>query len=412
MSKSITWCLISYLFKNNHKTGIYRFIKNYNTTNVYNYPRKLKSSIRDRKLYMPQRIFTTTEINNQIAESKRYDQHDDEFGMSYAKAVLTLVKTLDVTRDNASKVVRKWKGFTKLPRTTITKNYQLLRVADVDKSTLRIHMYALAHTTDDLIKKISFIEKIKLDINAGVPLLQLSMKKLIALSYTTESDRIVNPEFNNRIEYMAKNFECSIEEMCTILLRNKFMLTMSMYRIKKITKLLLDGGFLGRNIKNDLHVYKHGIGTIKERMERVKHAGVKLLKPWIVRCPLEMLERVEEKYIDRNNFNGPHEQIYHYINLYFNCDKELIDAFIKRNPRLLKINIKNLVKILKFLRSKEYQFEEIYRQPSILHHKEETLRKRFDKLIQCHVNHPPLRMILSPKFTSQINLNENVESHD
>lgn len=200
MTPSVAWSLVSTLLKNNLKTGTCRFIKHYNTTNVscsseLDLIKKINSKL-------PGKISAGTKKANSENEEK-----NPEISISHARAALALVKTLDVTRDNALSVVSKYKPFEKLSTVTIVRNFCVLRDADVDKSTLRVHMYALASTTRNLRTKINYINDMKLEINAAIPLLQLPMDKLKKMKIDTERDRTVVPDFNNRVEYLASNFK-------------------------------------------------------------------------------------------------------------------------------------------------------------------------------------------------------------
>ncbi|CAD6211863.1 GSCOCG00003871001-RA-CDS [Cotesia congregata] len=197
-----------------------------------------------------------------------------------------------------------------------------------------------------------------------------------------------------------------LEEMCSILVKNQFMLPIRMKRIKNVTELLIAEGMPGENIKNDLHIYKFSLEKIKERIDRAKEVGIKSLKPWIIRCPPESLDNIEEKKINKMNLLNPHGKLENYISSYFNCDRDLAEGLIKRDPSLLKINVKNLSKVLNFLHSKGYLFEEIFCHPRILHWSEKTLRDRYDKWFQCYAVHPPLKVLTSLTHTSQIHLKD------
>lgn len=106
------------------------------------------------------------------------------------------------------------------------------------------------------------------------------------------------------------------------------------------------------------------------------------------------------------NLLSPHGKLENYISSFFNCDRDLVEGLIKRDPSLLKINVKNLSKVLSFLHSKGYLFEEIFRQPRVLHRSEKTLRDRYDKWFQCYAVHPPIKVLVSPTHTAQICLKE------
>ncbi|KAG8041877.1 hypothetical protein G9C98_007181 [Cotesia typhae] len=399
MTQSVAWSLVSTLIKNNLKTGTCRFINLYNTTNVR--CSREPDLIKKINLKLPGKISAGTRKTNFENEEKK-----PEISVSHARAALALVKTLDVTRDNALSVVSKHEPFEKLSTVTIVRNYCVLRDADVDKSTLRVHMYALANTTRNLRTKINYINDMKLEINAAIPLLQLPMDKLKKMKIDTERDRAVVPNFNNRVEYLASNFKCSLDEMCSILIKNQFMLPIRMERLKKITELLIAEGMPGENIKNDLHIYKFSLEKIKERIDRAKEVGIESLKPWIIRCPPESFDNIEEKKINKMNLLSPHGKLENYISSFFNCDQDLVEGLIKRDPSLLKTNVKNLSKVLSFLHSKGYLFEEIFRQPRVLHRSEKTLRDRYDKWFECYAVHPPIKVLVSPTHTAQICLKE------
>lgn len=144
--------------------------------------------------------------NIDYQEVKSYKQFLNDTKIGPEIAVSALMKTLDVTNENATKIVKQWTIFNSLSSTTIIHNDDLLREAGANKSTLRQNMFALGETTLNLKKKIKTIQLIDIEINSAIPLFQLTTNELEKFAFITECDRKELTQYKNRISYLSHRF--------------------------------------------------------------------------------------------------------------------------------------------------------------------------------------------------------------
>ncbi|XP_053596817.1 transcription termination factor, mitochondrial isoform X2 [Microplitis demolitor] len=330
--------------------------------------------------------------------------------MESEEAIAILRKEFQIPNDIARKSVKDFEIFRTLSKVTIIKNHDLLVAAGVDKELLKIHPYVLASTTEDLEKKIASFETMKLDITQALLLFKFQARRLVRLSVLTESDKTIIPqEFKNRIEYLANRFECSIQELCQILLMNKYFLTLNMKRIYDITEHLREAGTRGKMIRTNLFLYGHKVPRVLERIEKARSFGMRHVKPWAVRCPDKVFARMEENARCRIEYLKPHTSIKEYIMSLFNCDEDFVEGLFRKDPSLYMRNIKTLTGVLLFMREKGYKFENVYLGTRALHCREESLRYKYEKWVKHDLGQPSLSIISSSITVFEIYFNKKLQ---
>ncbi|KAK0079539.1 hypothetical protein PV325_001088 [Microctonus aethiopoides] len=332
--------------------------------------------------------------NIDYQEVKSYKQFLNESKTGPETAVSALMKTLDVTNENAMKIVKQWAIFSLLSSTAIIHNDDLLREAGANKSTLRQNMFALGETTSNLRKKIEAIQSIDIDINSAIPLFQLTTDELKKFAFITECDRKELTQHKNRISYLSHRFNYDIYQLCEIFYRHKFMLNIPIVKLIKVTEFLTgEGGLLSKHIVNDLFIYRYSVSRIEERIKHAQKVGISTIKPWIVRCSLEDIDKVGAQISIRNKILGPEKTLVEFISEQLNCSTESVDALIKLDPSIESINIETLLKLLQFYRICGYTIEDIYRSPRALHCDPESVKTKYDMFMQ-HTSEKPMLFLL------------------
>ncbi|XP_057327719.1 transcription termination factor, mitochondrial [Microplitis mediator] len=418
MVRNISWSLINNLFKNNPKVGFSGYIKKYRSSpNIYNYYKS--STLAEQS---SNRLSAPVHYDVDYHDVKSFKQFIDESSMESEQAIDSLRRDFQIPRDIAKEAVKDFEIFRTLSKATITKNYNLLVAAGVDKELLKLHPYAFASTTEDLEKKITSFETMKLDINQALLLFKFPAKKLVRLAALTESDKTIIPqEFNNRIEYLANRFECSIRELCRNLVMNKYFLTLSMKKIYDITENLREAGTKGRMIRTNLFLYGYKVSRVLERIDKARTFGNRHVKPWAVRCPANVFARMEEDARTRIEYLKPYASLEEYIMALFDCDKNFVDCLFRKDPSLYMRNIKALTGVLLFMREKGYKFENVYLGTRALHCREESLRYKYDRWVKHDLGQPSLSLIsasnsafenlFQKKLQKRFNLNDREDSY-
>ncbi|KAK0179541.1 hypothetical protein PV327_005284 [Microctonus hyperodae] len=307
MTSNLTWCLIRNIFKKNTLSKRYIQLFGYNNSKHTD----------EGYVNSPQNLH---HIDYQ--EVKSYKQFLNETKTGAETAVSTLMKTLHVSNENATEIVKKWPTFSILSPLTLVDIYKL----------------------------------------------------------------------------------------CEILCRNKFMLSIPIVKLQKVTEYIIDeGGLLREHIIKDLIIYRYSLSRIEERIKLAKSVGISQIKPWIVRCPLEIIEKTGAEIRARNNILGSEKSLAKFISEELNCSIESADALLKQDPSIEKHNITTLKKLLQFYHQHGYKIEHIYRAPRALHCNIESIETKFDMWMKYSSEKPMLFALVSSNnvFYSKLELCKN-----
>ncbi|XP_063983386.1 uncharacterized protein LOC135165731 [Diachasmimorpha longicaudata] len=381
MSRNLTWCLVQNLLRQNS----YRCLRQLPQETV----RRFKhAAITPR----PEQTENTHSID--YHEVKTYQEFLEESNTGAKTSVKVLMSLLGIQRDTAVQFTKQWKIFNHLTKPAILKNYQSLRDAGVFKSTIRHNVHALADRPSNVQTKIKSLTKMKLEVNYGVPLFQLNAMQLLALANITTNDRIITPNYRNRIEYLADTFNCHLSTMCTILCSHPQMLTFNMEKIVGITNFLLDEmGMKREHLLNDLVIYRYALPNIKERMYRAKNVGMTNMKPWVVRCPIAYIEKLEEKRQNWDEIVGPGRTFEEHLSKIMNCNVEDATCLVRHYPDMRSICIKKITQTLQFLAGVGYTIHDVYRTPSIMYKSEDTITYKYQRWVNAGLEYTSLRIL-------------------
>ncbi|XP_015112515.1 transcription termination factor, mitochondrial [Diachasma alloeum] len=381
MSKNLTWCLVRNLLKQN----TYPFVRQFPQQIVKRFEHAERVSAP---------LQTENKSSIDYCEVKTYQQFLEESQIGEKHSVRVLMNLLDIRRETAIKFTKEWKILNHLTKPKLLKNYQLLRSAGAFRSTIRHNIQALADKPENIQSKIKSLKKIKLEFNYGIPLFQLTAVQLMLFAHTTVKDRVLIPDYNNRVEYLADRFNCHVSTICTILCTHPPILMVNLEKIIEITDFLLDEvGMKPEYILGDLVIYGYSLENIKDRLYRARRAGMEEIKPWLIRCPISHIERWEQKKQNWDNLVGPDTTLEEHISNIMKCDVEFAASLLYRSPYIKSLCILKLTNILKFLASVGYSIHEVYRAPGILHRLESAIRHKYDSWVEAGLGHPPISLM-------------------
>ncbi|XP_011299525.1 uncharacterized protein mTTF [Fopius arisanus] len=367
MSRNLARCLMRNLLKQNNYVCMrllpQQLVKRYEHTKK-NYA-------------LMQNDNTETTMDYQEVKTYREFLNDNVIGHNYS--VRTLMNLLDIRRETAIKFTIKWPIFNKLTKPALLKNYQLLRSAGVFKSTIRQNVESLADTPENIQSKVKSLKKVKLEINYGIPLLRLSALELMNFSSTTMKDRSLQPNYRNRIEYLAAKFNCHVSTICVLVCTQPDILSIKMAKIVEITEFLL-----------------------------AQRAGIKEIKPWFIRCPISIIERREEKKINWNTIVGPDTTLEEHIAKVMDCDLHSATSLLYRSPDIKSLSIVKLTKMLQFLHSTGYTIHDLYRAPTIVHRLEDSIRRNYEKWTAAGIGHPNISTLIMSQKRFEEKLQEEI----
>lgn len=90
------------------------------------------------------------------------------------------------------------------------------------------------------------------------------------------------------------------------------------------------------NILKDLWAFKYYPKSITSRLERCRDAEKKDLRPWMIRCPEDVLERTLALSKENKNLLGE-DTMHEYLSQRLGYNIDLINAIVARHPTVLKV---------------------------------------------------------------------------
>lgn len=127
-------------------------------------------------------------------------------------------------------------------------------------------------------------------------------------------------------------------------------------------------------------VFKYDPEKIKERFEICKRIGRENLRPWMVRCKIEVLEHSNEIFQQNKNLLGE-KTVIDYLSKRLNYDQATMKLIVMRHPSVLKCRVTKIKEVLDYLldeaKFEPYQIANVIR---VLTHSLETTKERIDEL--------------------------------
>lgn len=216
-------------------------------------------------------------------------------------------------------------------------------------------------------------------IDDFVPLLQVSYIALNHILRIIHQERNVVPD-GNRIYYLATRLGIEPSLVAKYIATRPFMFEVNFEMFCENLDVLLEYKIEPINILKDMWAFKYYPKSIRDRLERCKMAGKDNLRPWIIRCPEDVLENSLKLTQENKNLLGD-LNIVEYISQRLGYDTETIQSMIDRHPRVMNCRGKKVKKVLDYLLDEE-KFEpmEILRVLRILVHSLETTKMRLEEL--------------------------------
>ncbi|KAJ8920778.1 hypothetical protein NQ315_004919, partial [Exocentrus adspersus] len=285
------------------------------------------------------------------------------------KVSLMLQELLGIGSIVSRDISMKFKKFHTISQHTIQENFEYCIKNGISQKTLQKYPEVLADT--DIPLKILEIRRIPYDINITTPLLSLPYKRL---------QTFVDEEFkNNRISSISNLLEVNQSEVCKILARRSFLLSLNLKQLSQSIKLLTDNGITKAEIANDLWVLRYSTNVIKERLHMAKRHNIDTLKTWMVRAQPEIFETYIKRRSDNKLILG-NSSLAQYLSDRLECTEEIAKYIMSKHPALQNKSLKKLNEMIDYLFKCGFKPIHICRVPKILLHSVDTTRKRLKEL--------------------------------
>ncbi|CRL01276.1 CLUMA_CG014464, isoform A [Clunio marinus] len=286
----------------------------------------------------------------------------------------------EITDIEAKKIITQQSNLLKLPLEGITMNIELLFDQNVTSKSIIENVWVLGMSEKNLVEKLHLIRRMDPgDINDFLPLIRVTKPKLFQTIKNASKERNVVPE-GNRIYYFAKRLDVEPSLVSKYFSTHMFMFEISYEMLVANLNIMLEYKITSMSILRDLWAFKYLPSSIRVRLERCRKAGKRNLKPWIIRCPEEVLDRTLTLSQESKSLLGDNT-IVEYLSERLGYDIPTIELIVKKHTLVLNIRITKVKDVLDYLLEEEkFQPFEIANNVRILCHSLETTKKRIGEL--------------------------------
>jgi hypothetical protein len=217
------------------------------------------------------------------------------------------------------------------------------------------------------------------NINDFVPFLQLSSLLICQTARRIEKEKNTIP-YGNRVYFMAKRLNVDPALVSKYFATHMFMFEISYEMLLENLNLMQEYDIESIHILRDLWAFKYLPKSIRDRLERCRQAGKENLKPWMIRCPEDILENTLKICQEQKKLLGE-RTIVEYLAQRLDTDIETMNNYVLRFPNVLKCRGPKVKEILDYLLEEE-QFTkfEVSKVIRIVTHSLETTKKRLTEL--------------------------------
>lgn len=154
-----------------------------------------------------------------------------------------------------------------------------------------------------------------------------------------EKERNHIPEAN-RIYYFAKRLGNDVEPslVSKYFSTHMFMFEISFEMMVENLNIMLEYRIASINILRDLWAFRYLPRSVKARLERCRKAGKKDLRPWMIRCPVEVLERTLTLSQESKSLLGDNT-VAEYLSERLGYDIETTKNIVSKHENVLTIRI-------------------------------------------------------------------------
>lgn len=258
----------------------------------------------------------------------------------------------------ANQLINKNKTLIKLGNMTISRNIEFLFEKQIKARTIVENPWLLSVSSCELIvirpdqvqlhnfllilafleEKIKAIEKLHpKNLNDFIPLSRVS------LSVLTRTQKIMNRERNhvpegNRIYFLSSRLGVEPDLVSKYFSTHMFMFTINFDMLVENLNILLEYEITPVNILRDLWAFKYLPSSIRSRLERCQQADKDNLKPWMIRCPEDVLKKTLTLSQESKNLLGDDTMV-SYLSQRLGYDEKAIKCLVEKNEIVTKVRI-------------------------------------------------------------------------
>lgn len=243
---------------------------------------------------------------------------------------------LNCTEDQSKNMVKENRAIEELPMSKLRKSLEHLYDYGISAKSIINNSFLITMDEGILRKKMDILKRFKgCDIDDLVPLLFVSpivLNRACRIQETETKKGIPNA---NRIAYMSKALKVEPELVAKYFSTHMFIFGIPPDMLEENLKTLLEYGIEPIHILRDLWVFKYVPKKLKDRFELVKAAGRTTLRPWMVRCKMDVLEHSIDIYQQNKKLLGE-DTVVDYLSKRLGYDTFLMKTIASKHPGVLK----------------------------------------------------------------------------
>lgn len=265
---------------------------------------------------------------------------------------------------------------------------EALQDAGISLQTIKQNIWLLSFDLGEFYRYLHYIKKWEFkDINDAVSMFKLPFKKLERYTLKMCKDSHELSGYGNRIKYFVHHIQCSEKEACEKFVKYQFMFRIDVNWVKENMKILLNVGCEPSWIFRDVQDFRYSPQFLKERAKKISELTDEVIldpvKPWMLRCKSDILERTCNIREEKHAVLSPHTSVMDFLCDQLQLSPERLELMLARHPAVRAVQVSKLKEIIDFLYLEGFSSEQIYNSPRVLCHSLVTLKERL-KLLQDH----------------------------
>jgi len=187
-------------------------------------------------------------------------------------------------------------------------------------------------------------------------------------------------EWQDRLTYLSDQLEITRFEVISIAKTiHPVIMTRDFETIKNIMSLLKENGMTAADILNDLHIFRHNLDVMQNRILELKSSNALFsLKTWMLRAPEKTIKTSFAIRADEANIVGKDRIAF--LSERLGVKREEVERVVSKNPHILGVRAKKLDSLLSLLTGLGYSGWEILHCPRCFQYSLDLLSKRHHEL--------------------------------
>lgn len=260
---------------------------------------------------------------------------------------------------------------------------QALTEKGLTKEQMLANPWLLLHPANVILSKLNLIAMKVGGVRDGtVPLLILPIMMILRVAKSWARDAAAGHP--DRLVYLVKQLQCSEAMLGQHLHKHTPILLMDFARLQSVMELLKKHGIAAESILNDLWIFRHNLERMEARLAVLSKLAVADIRPWMLRCPENTLDKFLEKWTQRRHVLQPHRDVAGYLAERLACSAEFVRTeLVERNPALLSTSPVKVKQTLDWLFEKGFTAKHVCDSPRIFEVSMDSLQTRYHQLSLC-----------------------------